>query len=112
MRLFFNLQQPLPHLGDDVKHAARLFEASIDCFFKSLRVSEHLAHLEPALQGSERLAKVVKLQVALFQIDLVLGYWHDWRLGSASQFNGWLGLILNERRFVSWDTASVAHSIP
>jgi hypothetical protein len=61
MRLFFDLQQPLPHMGDDLEHAARLFEASLDCLSKGLRVTEHSAHLEPALQGSERLAKVVKL---------------------------------------------------
>ena len=57
------------------EHAARLFESSLDCFLKGLRVPEHSAHLEPALQRSERLAKVVKLQVALFQIDWVRGIW-------------------------------------
>jgi hypothetical protein len=59
MRFFFDLQQPLPHMGDDVEYAARIFESSLDCFLKGLWVAEHSADLEPTLQGGERLAKVV-----------------------------------------------------
>ncbi len=77
VRLCFHLQQPLPHVGDDVEHAPRLFEPSLDCFLKGLRVPEHRRQLQPALQSGERLAKVVKLKVALRQIDRCAEYCHD-----------------------------------
>lgn len=70
MRLCLDCKQTIAHFIDYCEHPTGILESAIDGIFKCIGVSDHAGHLQSEPQRGQRLAKIMQLSFAEFQIAI------------------------------------------